>query len=88
MIKKILGVFFILFSLFLGLALLIGLPENIKLFFALFSDTSGYTIGYFIGNIFVTIVFFIITIYSFKKGLKLLKKKPNQIETINEIGKN
>ena len=40
------------------------------------------------GNIFVTILLIVLIVYLFKKGLTLLKKKPKQIEAINEIGKN
>ena len=88
MIKKFLGCLFIIIALILGLVTLIELPETVRLFFVLFSDTSGYSIGYFMGNIFVTILLIVLTVYLFKKGLTLLKKKPKQIEAINEIGKN
>ena len=88
MIKKFLGFLFILIALILGFVTLVGLPETVKLLFVLFSDISGYSIGYFIGNIFVTILLIVLTVYLIQKDLTLLKKKPKQIETINEIGKN
>ena len=64
MIKKFLGCLFILIALIFGLVTLIELPETVRLFFVLFSDTSGYSIGYFIGNIFVTILLIVLTVYS------------------------
>ena len=88
MIKKILGIIFIIISIFFGLAFLIGIPENISLLLVIISGSSGYSIGYFIGNIFVAILILLISIYLFKLGLKWLKNKSKNQNIIDEIGKN
>lgn len=87
MIKKILGLLFIAIAIILGLATLAGIPETIRLFLTVFSDNSGYTIGYFIGNLFTNIIFIILVVFLFKLGLKWLKPKKNNQKEIDHIGK-
>ena len=87
MIKKVLGVIFIIISVFLGLAFLVEIPNNINLFLGIISANFGYSIGYFTGHIIVSILLLAISITLFKLGLKWLKNKPKQIEIINDIGK-
>ena len=87
MVKRVLGVFIIIIYIFLGLIFLFGIPENLSVIFASISNGSGYSIGLAIGNMLFSILLLIISIVLFRLGLKWLKKKSNEIEIINQIGK-
>lgn len=81
MIKKILGVIFIVLALILGLSFLVSLPKTLLM---LFSSFSAYSLGYAISSF----IFLIISILLFKLGLKWLKNKHQKTSTIDQIGKN
>ena len=81
MIKKIFGIIFIIISIILGLGFLAGLPKTLGM---LISNLSSYSIGYAVGSI----LFLIAGIFLFRLGLKWLKKERENIETIDQIGKN
>lgn len=81
MIKKILGVVFIIIASILSLSFLISIPKIVLMFMSSF---SAYNIG------FALLCFFFlgISILLFKIGLKWLKNVPKKSNIINEIGKN
>ena len=84
MIKKILGVIFILIAIIISIILLLTIFEN----FTLYSDNENVTIGHFMGTLIGVLLFFLLPLFLFKKGIKWLKPKKKEIELINEIGKN
>ena len=81
MIKKIVGAFFILISIFLGLEFLMQIPAIIGTFSTNF---TGYSFGYIFGSLLILGI----AILLFKLGLKWTRKKSNPTENINNIGIN
>lgn len=78
MIKRILGIIFIIISFIFCLGFLTQLTKIIGAFT---SDSFGYLIGFTIGS-FISLV---IALIFFKLGLKLLKNTPKDLETIDQI---
>ena len=81
MIKKIVGAFFILISIFLGLGFLMQIPTIIGTFS---NNFTGYSFGYIFGSLLILGI----AILLFKLGLKWTRKNPNPTENINNIGIN
>ena len=81
MIKKILGVFFILISVIFGLGFLLQIPKVLN---AYFSDGFNYSLGYAIGSL----LFIVIAYFFFKFGIKLMKNSSKKSDSIEQIGKN
>ena len=88
MLRKIWSIFLIIISLFLGLIFIIGIPNNVELIIVAFSSKVNYSLGYATGNLIFSIFILLLSIWLFKRALKLLKPKNIEIESINEIGKN
>ena len=87
MLTKVIGVIFILIALVLSLVFIGSSVETLTLFLAVFSDSSGYALGYLTGDIIVKILLFIIIKFLLKKGIKWIKGKPNLTNQISNIGK-
>lgn len=81
MIKKIVGAFFILISIFVGLGFLMQIPTIIGTFS---NNFTGYSFGYIFGSLLILGI----AILLFKLGLKWTRKNPNPTENINNIGIN
>jgi uncharacterized membrane protein len=86
-LKKVVGIIFILMGCFLSLALLAQIPMAILRIKA--EDSSeGYGVGYIMGTIIGAIILLVITVFLFKFGFKWVsnKTKPKKIESIDSIG--
>lgn len=73
--KKIFGYLFIIVAVILTLAIIVLLPQFMKVLFAIFENHSdSYQIGYSVGYIVFLIIHIIITIILWKTGIRWIKK--------------
>ena len=84
-LKKIVGIILMLFS---ALFFISALITFLKFIFQANTNADAYNIGYIIGHIIGFIAFVIISYLILKFGLKLVKKKVEEIkaDSIDEIG--
>lgn len=74
--RKILGYIFIIIAIFLTLALIVLLPQLIKVLLAMFKPNSNsFEIGYSVGYIAFLIIQTMITIILWRVGIRWTKKK-------------
>jgi len=86
LLRKLAGIFLILFASILSLATIVsgfksigeGISETRK------SGING--LGYVVGSLFVIILSIVLIFFMMKFGLKLIKKKTVVTEAINETG--
>lgn len=88
MLKKILGVIFILIGGLLSLSLLIQAPSTVISALER-KEVSGYGVGYIFGVIIGFLIILVPIFFLFKFGFKWIsnKTKPKKIEGIDSIGK-
>lgn len=88
-LKKILGVLFILMGSVLSLALLAQIPMTIIRIKDVGDTSEGYGFGYVIGTIIGAILIAFMAFLLFKFGFKWVSnKKKSRIEDVGSIGEN
>ncbi len=87
-LKKVLGVIFILIGGFLSLGLLAQIPMTILRIKKVNSTSNDYGSGYIVGTIVGAILMALVAFFLFKFGFKWVsnKTKPKKIESIDSIG--
>lgn len=85
-LKKLAGILLLLFAGMLSLGTLMSLLNAITEIIKKSKESSVYTISYALGSLVGAAIIVVIIYFVSKLGLKLIKKKNIQVESIDEIG--
>jgi hypothetical protein len=86
-LKKVIGVILLLLGGLISFSTLINLLKEIIIMVQMEEELSAYHIGYTIGIIIGLVFVSVIVYYLIKLGLKLLERKKEKADTIDDIGK-
>ncbi len=85
-VKKIIGVLLMAIAVLLSIGILFTLPNSIGHCISKFKEPGVYGFAYLAGTLVGDAIFILITVFCFKKGLKLIRSKIEPHNEINEIG--
>lgn len=86
-LKKVIGVVLLLLGGLISFSTLINLLKEIIIMVQMKEALSAYHIGYTIGIIIGLVFVSVIAYYLIQFGLKLLERKKEKADTIDDIGK-
>jgi hypothetical protein len=86
-LKKVIGIVLLLLGGLISFSTLINLLKEIIIMVQMKEELSAYHIGYTIGIIIGLVFVSVIAYYLIKLGLKLLERKKEKADTIDDIGK-
>jgi|GEM_PF-5269086 len=86
LLKKLAGIFLLLFAALLSLATIVSAFNSIIDIKDEINKSTSEGLGYAFGSMLVTVLFVAIIFFMVKFGMKLIRRKTVEVESIDEIG--
>jgi len=86
LLKKLAGIFLLLFAALLSLATIVSAFNSIIEIKEEINESTSEGLGYAFGSILVTVLFAAIIFFMAKFGMKLIRRKAVEVGSIDEIG--
>ena len=86
LLKKLAGIALIIIAAILSVAIVVTFLRSVLDCMIEIKKSTSLGISYLLGSMFAIVIFVIITIYLFKKGLKLIKNPRQREDSIDDIG--